>query len=171
MAIHYRYVNYTRQEYARLSDLGDWGDGHHALLGASRALAWLMMPDWANGDGYCGRWRSLGVGLEGAHNIRFVAGYDLFEHMDEFVNVSPGLLQSMRASGACADAGWRPPVHDVALAQRVPATGIAGFRLVDAVSATCTCGWVLRPIRGHDRESTLERAVSRHVAAQGRVDR
>ncbi len=101
MGTHYRYVNYTRKEYLSLSDLRDGGDKVSALIYCSAALAWLLMPGWMRGDGYCGRWapvletrsrQDVDHKLTVANDIRVVPDYDDWHHLEEFVNISPGVL-------------------------------------------------------------------------------
>ena len=170
MGTYYRYVNYTRKEYVGLSDLQDVGNKEMALVWCAPALAWLMMPQWMRGDGYCGRWAPDGhfeMDSEPAraHDIRVVPDYDGWDHLDDFVNISPGVLQSMRGNSRTGVEDWKPRCHDVQLVQRVRIEGALAERweLADKVSATCKCGWKVGPIFGDNREHVLELAVSEHV--------
>lgn len=160
MGTYYRYVNYTRREYVGLSDLQNCGDKAMALVWCAPALAWLMMPMWMRGDGYCGRWAPDGdfqwdSAHAKAHDIRFVPDYDDWEHMDGFINVAPGVLQSMRDRNVNED--WFPQDHQIKLVQRVDK------EVPDKVSATCKCGWKVGPIAGPRREHALEMLVSNHI--------
>jgi hypothetical protein len=87
-----------------------------------------------------------------------------FGDMDDagFLNITPGLLQSMRTEIPEFVKEYRPRTHEVQLVQRM--RGAAGlYRVSDTVSATCRCGWKTGPIFGEAREHVLELAVSEHV--------
>lgn len=166
MGTYYRYVNYTRKEFVSLSDLREGGDKADAVLYCSRALAWLLLGTHAYGDGYRGRWASeqaagdLAAG-EAGDNVRIVGDYIDFGSMDEtFLNITPGLLQSMREHIPEFVEDYHPVDHDVRLVQRV---GSPLYKLADPVSASCKCGWKVGPIYGESREHVLELAVSAHV--------
>jgi len=160
MGTYYRYVNYTRKEFVRLSDLRDGGDKENAVLYCAPALAWLLVWPHTCGDGYRGRWQSE----VHADDVRIVGdGAVDFATMDEeFLNITPGLLQSMREQIPAFVEDYQPRGHDVRLVQRV-ADGNAGWDLADPVSASCKCGWKVGPIYGESREHVLELAVSAHV--------
>jgi len=161
---YYRYVNYTRREFVGLSDLRNGGDKENAALYCAPALAWLLVWPHECGDGYRGRWAPRYVD-GAADDVRIVTdGAHNFLDMDDagFLNITPGLLASMRAGVPAFVADYQPRVHDVQLIQRVPEP-VASYRLSDPVSASCRCGWKTGPIYGESREHVLELAVSHHV--------
>ena len=116
MGTYYRYVNYTRREFVDLSDLRDGGDKENAALYCGRALVWLLLWPRA-GDPYRGRWNPL---VKGADDIRIVSdgAHDFADMNDDgFLNISPGLLQSMRSAVpemvALADTGARTGIFAI----------------------------------------------------------
>lgn len=166
MGTYYRYVNYTRKEFIGLSDLRDGGDKENAALYCAPALAWLLVWPHVCGDGYRGRWaprRVAGVGH--ADDVRIVtdAVHDFLDMEDAaFLNITPGLLQSMRTQVPAFVEDYQPRIHDVQLVQRIEKPG-ARYELADPVSATCKCGWKTGPIYGESREHVLELTVAAHV--------
>jgi hypothetical protein len=78
------------------------------------------------------------------------------------IEVTPGLLQSMRDQIPAFVEDYQPRRHDVRLVQRIP-DDLASYKLADTTSASCTCGWKVGPIYGESREHVLELAVSAHV--------
>lgn len=164
MGTYYRYVNYTRREFVGLSDLRDGGDKENAALYCAPALAWLLVWPYVCGDGYRGRWASEGRHAE-ASDVRIVTdGAHDFGDMEDagFLNITPGLLQSMRVEIPSFVSDYHPRIHDVTLIQRVKRP-IEIYRLADPVSATCKCGWRVGPIHGEAREHVLELTVAEHV--------
>lgn len=163
MGTYYRYVNYTRGEFVELTDLWDGGSKESAALSCAPALAWLLVwPHWC-GDGYRGRW-APGDRRSPADDVRIVTdGAHDFGDMEDagYLNITPGLLQSMRTEIPEFTQRYHPRGHDIQLAQRARAGAI--FQVCDPVSATCRCGWVTGWISGESREYVLERAVSEHV--------
>jgi len=159
MGTYYRYVNLTRQEFVGLSDLRRGGDKENAVLYCAPALAWLLM--YPNGDGYRGRWAG---GVHRSDDIRLVAdnSYDFGEMDEKFLNITPGLLQSMRENVPWIVQDYAP-LHDVRLVQRVARDQGYGYELANQLSASCSCGWKVGPIFGDSRETVLELAVADHV--------
>ena len=163
MGTYYRYVNYTREEFVCLSHLRDGGDKDNAVLYCAPALTWLLVS--ARGDGYRGRWAPQYVGgVKCADDVRIIGdGTVDFHDMNEtFLNITPGLLQSMRSQIPALVRDYQPKIHDVQLVQRV-AKPVAIFELADPVSASCRCGWRTGPIFGVSREHVLELTVAAHV--------
>ena len=174
MGTYYRYVNYTREEFVSLSDLRDGGNKENAALYCAPALAWLLIWPHVCGDGYRGRWAPKIISArkfgsidrkEQADDVRIVtdAVYD-FPDMEDagFLNITPGLLQSMRTQIPSFVQDYQPRVHDLQLVQRVQRP-VASYELANPVSATCKCGWKTGPIYGKNREHMLELAVASHV--------
>ena len=161
MGTYYRYVNYTRREFVGLSDLRDGGDKENAVLYCAPALAWLLVWPHTCGDGYRGRWASQS---EAGDDVRIVGdGAVDFSGMDDtFLNITPGLLQSMRDQIPEFVEDYQPQRHDVRLVQRIK-DDLASYKLADPVSAACKCGWKVVPLYGKGRERVLELAVSAHV--------
>lgn len=86
-----------------------------------------------------------------------------FDDMNEtFLNVTPGLLQSMRDEVPELVKDYQPRFHDVQLVQRIKRP-VEIYELSDPVSATCKCGWRTGPIYGESRERVLELTVAAHV--------
>jgi len=173
MGTYYRYVNFTLCEFVSLSDLRDGGDKENAAMYCAPALAHLLVSPDTCGDGYRGRWRSYGAD-QPAHDVRIVTDgafdfYDMQEGgvpwaREPFLNITPGLLQSMRAAWPGITEDYRPAVHDVRLSTHVVKDGL--YKLLDSVSATCKCGWGIGLIHGDHREETLVRVVSAHVSSK-----
>jgi hypothetical protein len=90
--------------------------------------------------------------------------FDDMQEDHEFLNITPGLLSSMRRwhdqRGIPAVREWSPWPHDVEV--DTTAWGIASDA-PDELSATCSCGWAPLPIRGDDRVARIEIAMSDHV--------
>jgi len=165
MGAYYRYVNYTRGEFVCLSDLRGGGDKENAALYCAPALAWLLVWAHACGDGYRGRWAPQGITeVSRADDVRIVTDgtVDFADMDDTFLNITPGLLQSMRTQAPGFVQDYQPRFHDMRLVQRVEKP-IAIYELADPVSATCKCGWKTGPIYGASREHVLELAVAAHV--------
>jgi|SRR6267378_638519 len=103
MGVYYCYVNYTRKEFVNLPDLRDGGSSENAALYCAPALAWLLVWPHVCGDGYWGRWAPGGRhGV--ADDVRIVTDsvHDFGDMEDAgFLNVTPGLLQSMRDQSTC----------------------------------------------------------------------
>lgn len=165
MGTYYRYVNYTREEFVHLSNLRDGGDRENAALYCAPALAWLIIWPHTCGDGYRGRWaRQRGSGAARSDDVRIVGdGVVDFADMDDaFLNITPGLLQSMRDQVPELVEDYQPRFHDVQLVQRIKRP-VARYELADPVSAACKCGWKAGPIYGESREHVLELTVAAHV--------
>lgn len=169
MGTYYRYVNYTRKEFVSLSSLRDGGDKENAVLYCAPALTWLLVWPHLRGDGYRGRWaRRHATGVSEvvcADDVRIVSDgeHNFTDMVDEaFLNITPGLLQSMRVQVPAFVEDYQPRIHDVQLVQRVEKP-IARYELADPVSATCKCGWKTGPIYGDSREHVLELTVANHV--------
>lgn len=170
MGTYYRYANFTRREFFGLSDLREGGDKENAVLYCAPALAWLLLWPHACGDGYRGRWHGRWHGRP-AEDIRVVGDgevdfYDMThggtrEFDEPFLNISPGLLQSMRTQVPGFVQDYHPRRHDVALVVHEVKDGL--YELLDAVRATCSCGWQCGPLFGDNREQTLAWVVSDHV--------
>lgn len=165
MGTYYRYVNYTRREFVDLSDLRDGGDKESAALYCGPALVWLLL--WPSSrDPYRGRWYPR---VEGPEDIRIVTdgAHDFPDMNDEFLNISPGLLQSMRSAVPGMVADYHPRLHDVTLVQRTPHPQHPhSMQVANPASATCSCGWQTGPIAVDDeaeRDRVLERVVASHV--------
>jgi len=168
MGTYYRYVNFTRREFFGLSDLREGGDKENAVLYCAPALAWLLLWPHACGDGYRGRWHA-----RPAEDIRVVSDgevdfYDMThggtrEFDEPFLNISPGLLQSMRTQVPGFVQDYHPRRHDVALVARTVEPGMI-HKMPVAVHATCSCGWRCGPLFGENREQTLAWVVSDHVS-------
>jgi hypothetical protein len=169
MGTYYRYVNFTRHEFVSLSDLRDGGDKENAVLYCAPALAWLIVSPRTCGDGYRGRWSSYAD--VPSHDIRIVsdASHDFYD-MEEggtptfpesLLNITPGLLQSLRTEYPAFVENYQPAVHDVGLLTHLAKSGV--YELLPAVSASCKCGWKTGPIHGDHRDETLVRIVSDHV--------
>lgn len=173
MGTYYRYVNFTLGEFVSLSDLRDGGDKENAAMYCAPALAHLLVSPDTSGDGYRGRWRSYDAD-QPAHDVRIVTDsafdfYDMEEGgvawaRDPFLNITPGLLQSMRAAWPWITVDYQPAVHDVKLSTHVVKHGI--YKLLDSVSATCKCGWGIGLIHGDHREETLVCIISNHVGSR-----
>jgi len=178
MGIYYRYANFTLKEYVSLSDLRDGGDKRNAVIHCAPALAWLISDSYNCDDGYHGRWRPQDSAPRAGHWLRAVQSappdmriisdneydwYDL-DHDQGFLNISPGLLHSMRTQCPGVVEDWKPRVHDVDLSIHHISPSGATLELLDAVSASCKCGWKVGPIYGDNREETLTRIVSNHVS-------
>jgi hypothetical protein len=164
MGTYYRYVNYSRQEFVSLHGLRDGGDKENAALYCAPALAWLLVWRETCGDGYRGRWAPTLAGSV-ADDVRIVSdGAHDFTDMEDaaFLNITPGLLQSLRQRMPAFVEDYHPRIHDVTLVQRV-ITPTYTYVLADPVSAACKCGWRCAPIYGEERERVLELAVSHHV--------
>lgn len=170
MGVYYRYANFTRREFVSLSDLRDGGDKENAALYCAPVLAWLIVYPHTCGDGYRGRWRPY-ESTTPADDVRIVTDsiYD-FCDMEEggtqsfpegFLNITPGLLQSLRAAYPGIVEDFQPCRHDVGLLTHLVKNG--SYALRDAVSASCKCGWKVGPIHGDHRDETLLRIVSDHV--------
>jgi hypothetical protein len=178
MGTYYRYVNYTRREFVSLSDLRDGGDKENAVLYCAPALAWLIVQPHTCGDDYRGRWRSY-ASTAPAHDVRIVSDashdfYDMEEGDTEsfpegFLNITPGLLQSLRTEYPAFVADYQPRVHDVGLLVHLVKNGT--YKLLDEVSASCKCGWKVGPIHGDHRDETLVRIVSDHVNSKKTASR
>jgi len=179
---YYRYVNYTRQEFVALHGLRSGGDKEDAALRCAPALLYLITRPDPWGDGYRGRWaseegrpeRTIGMRTGGSiawsrvrpiDDVRVVSdvAYDFGDMEEQLLNITPGVLQSMRDQVPALVADYHPGVHDVALVQRVLGPGALHRELADPVSASCRCGWSTGPLRGEDRETVLEHAVAAHV--------
>jgi hypothetical protein len=155
---------YTRGEFVNLPNLRDGGSGENIALLCAPTLAWLLVWPYTPSDGYRGRW-SPKVRHTNADDVRIVTDsvHD-FDDMEEcFLNITPGLLQSMRTEIPELVREYRPRTHDVQLVQRTKGLADAIYRIPDSVSATCRCGWKTGPIFGESREHVLELAVSEHV--------
>ena len=173
MGTYYRYVNFTRGEFVSLSDLRDGGDKENAVLYCAPAIAWLLIPAHYSGDGYRGRWRSY-ASDDPAHDVRVVsdASHDFCGMEDGgtrtfpegFVNITPGLLQSLRRECQAIVQDYQPRLHDVALTTHLRESG--RYTLLEEVSAACKCGWKVGPIHGNNRDETLLRIVSDHVSSR-----
>jgi hypothetical protein len=85
--------------------------------------------------------------------------YDLEE--DGFLNITPGLLQSLRTECPSFVEDYHPRLHDVALVTHLAKNG--SYALLDAVAASCKCGWKAGPIHGDHRDETLLQVVSSHL--------
>jgi len=176
MGTYYRYVNFTLGEFVSLSDLRDGGDKENAAIVCAPALAHLIVRPHLCGDGYRGRWCSFGAD-QPAYDVRIVTDGDFdFYEMEEggvswakepFLNITPGLLQSLREVWPGIIEDYRPRVHDVRLLTHVKMNGT--YKLIDTVSASCKCGWRVGLIHGENREATLVRIVSDHVSAKKTV--
>jgi hypothetical protein len=165
MGTYYRYVNFTLHEFVGLSDLRDGGDKENAVLYCAPALAWLFVQPHTCGDGYRGRWRPY-VSAVPAHDVRIVSDgeYDFYDmEEDGFLNITAGLLQSMRAERPAFVEDYQPRLHDVQLTTHLVENG--SYTLLDAVSATCKCGWKIGPIHGDHRDETLIQIVSGHLSS------
>lgn len=170
MGTYYRYVNFTRREFVSLSDLRDGGDKENAVLYCGPALLWLLVYPHTCGDGYRGRWRSW-MTDHPAHDVRVIsdATHDFYEMEeggtsrmpDRFLNITPGLLQSLRAAYPGITSDYEPHPHDVQLSTHANANGL--YTPLEAVSANCKCGWKVGPIHGEHRDETLLQIVSDHV--------
>jgi hypothetical protein len=166
MGTYYRYVNYTRREFVSLSDLRDGGDKENAVLYCGPALAWLLVWPHTCGDGYRGRWRSRAESAP-AHDVRIVSdgSFDFTDMADEgFLNITPGLLQSMRTLCPGFVEDYQPRAHDVGLLTHIVKNG--SYSLLDAVSASCKCGWKVGPIQGDHRLETLAQIISDHLGSR-----
>ncbi len=167
MGTYWRYVNYTRREFFCPLGLHSIGSKESAVLRCAPALAWLLMSEHVLGDGYRGRWRPTRD--RGAEDVRITSdGERDFSFLDEeFLNITPGLLQSMRLQVPEIVEGWQPSCHDIQLVQRVRRTedGV-GFARANPMSASCKCGWRYEAFHDDDdsRESMLELAVSHHAS-------
>lgn len=178
MGTYYRYVNYTRQEFVSLSGLRAGGDKENAVLYCAPALLYLIAHRHALGDGYRGRWApvdqrperpgrppgGVAASRSTSDDVRVVsdAVYDFCDMDEEFLNITPGVLQSMRAQLPAFVEDYQPRIHDVTLVQRVMVP-VFRYELAECVSATCKCGWRTGPFRGEGRETILEHAVGAHV--------
>jgi hypothetical protein len=165
MGTYYRYVNYTREEFVCLSDLRDGGDTENAVLYCAPALAWLIVWPHTCGDGYRGRWApQREAGVERSDDVRIVGdgAVDFADMDDTFLNITPGLLQSMRDQVPGFVEDYQPRFHDVQLVQRTRSLS-PSYELADPVSAACKCGWRMGPIYGESREHVLEWTVAAHV--------
>jgi hypothetical protein len=165
MGSYFRYVNYTRRECVGLSDLRDGGDKENAALYCGPALAWLLLWPPVCGDGYRGRWHRP----DGADDVRIVSdGAHDFGDMDDagFLNITPGLLQSMRTAVPAFVEDYHPR-HEITIVQRVKAPHLVEiYEVANPCRASCSCGWAPRPVYGEDRERVLELCVSTHVNGQ-----
>jgi hypothetical protein len=178
MGTYYRYVNFTRREFISLSDLRDGGDKENAVLYCAPAFAWLLVVPYTCGDGYRGRWRSYESAAP-AHDIRIVsdASHDFYDmeaggtssFPAAFLNITPGLLQSLRATQPGLVKDYQPRPHDVGLSLHLVKDGV--YTLLDAVSASCKCGWKVGPIHGDHRDETLVRIVSDHINSEKMASR
>lgn len=172
MGTYYRYVNFTLCEFVRLHELAGGGNKEDAALALAPALAWLLVWPSTCGDGYRGRWSHRNEApVRGApHDVRIVTDgevdFSAFDIDRGYLDITPGLLQSMREQVPGLVADWHPREHDVRLTQRVYDTRRLIHVLADPCRAVCSwCGWDSGEIRGpaRDRERILERVVSNHV--------
>jgi len=180
MGTYYRYVNFTRQEFVQPHGLDGAGDKEGPALSLAPALAWLLVWPHTCGDGYRGRWshrRDLSVrGDRAADDVRIITDSEVdFSALDvdeDYLDITPGLLQSMREQVPGIVRDWRPRSHDVRLTQRVRDDRRAIYVLADPCRAVCSCGWDSGEIRGQadDRERILERVTSNHVLELGPVE-
>lgn len=163
MGVYYRYVNFTRREFVDLSDLRDGGDKENAVLYCAPALAWLIVQPHTCGDGFRGRWRSYAP-ANPAQDVRIAsdATYDFYDmEEDGFLNITPGLLQSLRTACPAFVEDYQPRRHDVDL--QIHRVENGSYTLLDAVAASCKCGWKVGPIHGDNRDETLLQVVSSHL--------
>lgn len=169
MGTYYRYVNFTRKEFVSLSGLRAGGDKENAAIYCAPALAWLLVFPHSCGDGYRGRWHArpaddVRVVTDGEFNFYDMDNGDISTFPEPFLNVTPGLLQSMRRQAAGFVGDYHPWPHDVVLDMHDIKNGL--YRLRDSVRATCLCDWQCGPFFGENRDTTLERVVSDHVTAK-----
>lgn len=174
MGTYYRYINFTREEFVSLCHLRDDGDKEGAALRCGSALVWLLLWPHSCGDGYRGRWSHQPGGRRWPHggrsdDVRVVGDGEVsFEAIeDDFVDITPGVLQSMREQAPALVADFAPRTHDLRIVQRVYSPERHIHLVADPCSATCRCGWssglISGPLSGEEREHLLERAISRHL--------